>query len=108
MGGPSGEIDRKKLLETFDGMSKALDGRANELADAHHGLEKNLGILETRMAKASVDRNAKTSEALQNAMLAVFGRLESLREEMETVSAEIDAVDEQYLTVNALPPPINE
>ncbi len=108
MGGPDGNVERKNLLETFDGMTRELDERAAQLANAHDTLDRTHRILGARLIKATVDGNAATSESMQNSMIAVFGRMDALRGEMETVSDDLTAIDEQYLMVNRLPPPINE
>ena len=108
MGGPGGEVDRKRLLETFDGMTKELEDRSAELSDAQNRLEKNLEILNSWLTKAANEEKPETSETLQEAVMSVFERLMSLSDEMESVSGEIDNINDQYLAVNRLPPPVNE
>lgn len=108
MGGTAGEADRKKLLETFDEMSNELEARATRLAGAHERIEKNIASLAARLTKSMLDGRNETSETLQRALLAINGRLDAIETEMSEVCVQTDAIDEQYLMANRLPPPINE
>ncbi len=97
-----------ETLNAIEGVKLALNAQSEALADRHERLEANLETLRSMLESALRNRDTERFTTLETAAVAILSRMGSLRDTMQTVSDEIDAIDAHLAMLVELPVPINE